>query len=538
MGREYNPYPYQVYCHNRIIDTPRVGLFLDMGLGKTVITLTALNDLKYYRFAMRRALVIAPKKVAEDTWQTEAAKWNHLSHLRIVSMMGTATQRVRAVQEVADVYVINRENTQWLVDHYGYGWPFDVVVLDESSSFKNHQAKRFKALKGVREKINRIIELTGTPNPHGLMDLWAQVFLLDGGKRLGRTITVYRDLFFVPDKRGKEKIFTYAPKPGADQAIYQSISDICISMKAEDYLSLPDIVYEDIPVILDKKAHDFYQGFTQTAVLQIERIAFISETEQVGNLPFVVEYHFPEDGPRIMQMLKEIGISAAYCTSDGLGLWRAGSVQALISDGFVSIPDDCKIIKFDEVITANNAAALSGKLLQLCNGAVYDEHHNVIPVHDCKIEAFMETVEQLGGQHAIVCYYFKHDLDRLLAVLAKTKLRVRVYQNARDKEDWNAGIIDLLLIQPASCSYGLNLQEGGHHIIWFGLTWNLEEYQQANKRLHRQGQTHPVIVHHLVVKGGRDEDVIASLASKDDVQEALLESLKVRISQIKEDMKK
>ena len=460
MSREYVPYPYQVYCHNRIIDTPRVGLFLDMGLGKTVITLSALNDLKYNRFAMRRALVIAPKKVAEDTWQTEAAKWNHLSHLRVVSVMGTATQRVRAMQEVADVYVINRENTQWLVEHYGHGWPFDVVVLDESSSFKNHQAKRFKALKAVRGKINRIIELTGTPNPHGLMDLWAQVYLLDGGKRLGRTISVYRDLYFVPDKRNHTTIFSYAPKAGADQAIYSAISDICISMKAEDYLALPEIVYEDIPVVLTGAAARAYKQLARDAVLEVD----------------------------------------------------------------------------EETITANNAAALSGKLLQLCNGAVYDEDHNVVPVHDCKIEAFMETVEQLGGQHAIVCYYFKHDLDRLLSALAKTKLRVRVYHDARDKDDWNAGKIDLLLIQPASCGYGLNLQEGGHHIIWFGLTWNLEEYQQANKRLHRQGQAHPVIVHHLVVKGGRDEDVIASLAGKDDVQEALLQSLKVRISQIKEGM--
>lgn len=460
MGRDYKPYPYQSYCHERILDTSHVGLFLDMGLGKTVITLTALHDLKYNRFAMRRALVIAPKKVAEDTWQTEAAKWNHLSQLRVVSVMGTATQRVMAMQQTADVYVINRDNTQWLVDHYGYGWPFDVVVLDESSSFKNHQAKRFKALKAIRHKINRIIELTGTPNPHGLMDLWAQVYLLDGGQRLGRTISVYRDMYFVPDKRNRTTIFSYAPKPGADQAIYDSISDICISMKAADYLDLPEIIYEDIPVVLDGSAARAYKQLAREAVLEVD----------------------------------------------------------------------------EETITANNAAALSGKLLQLCNGAVYDEEHNVVPVHDCKIEAFMEVVEQLGGQHALVCYYFNHDRDRLLAALSKTKLRVRVYKDIQDKNDWNAGEIDLLLVHPASCGYGLNLQNGGHHIIWFGLTWNLEEYQQTNKRLHRQGQTHPVIVHHLVVKGGRDEDVINSLANKDNVQEALLESLKVRITQIKEGM--
>lgn len=458
MSKHYDPYPYQQYCHNAIIDLPALGMFLDMGLGKTVITLTAIKDLKYYRWSINKALVIAPKKVAEDTWQTEAAKWDHLSGLRVIGVLGSATQRMRALQTPADVYVINRENTQWLVEHFGLDWPFDVVVLDESSSFKNHQAKRFKALKVVRPKIRRIIELTGTPNPHGLIDLWAQVYLLDGGKRLGRTISVYRDIYFVPDKRNRTTIFSYAPKDGAEQAIHTAISDICISMKAADYLDLPDLVYEDIPVVLDGAAQRAYNQMEREAILQVD----------------------------------------------------------------------------EETITANTAATLSGKLLQLCNGAVYDENHNAVHVHDCKIEALMETVEQLNGQHAVICYYFNHDLDRLQAALSRTGLRVRVYRDARDKDDWNAGNIDLLLIHPASCGYGLNLQDGGHHIIWFSLTWNLEEYQQANKRLHRQGQEYPVIVHHLIVKGGRDEDVIRSLADKDDVQESLLESLKVRISQVKE----
>lgn len=458
MGRPYTPYPYQQYCHDAILRLPAIGMFLDMGLGKTVITLTAIHELKYYRWAINKVLVIAPKKVAEDTWQTEVAKWDHLSGLRVIGVLGSATQRMRALQTPADVYVINRENTQWIVEHFGLNWPFDVVVLDESSSFKNHQAKRFKALKVVRPKIRRIIELTGTPNPHGLIDLWAQVYLLDGGKRLGRTISVYRDIYFVPDKRNRTTIFSYAPKDGAEQAIHTAISDICISMKAADYLDLPDLVYEDIPVVLDGAAQRAYNQMEREAILQVD----------------------------------------------------------------------------EETITANTAATLSGKLLQLCNGAVYDENHNAVHVHDCKIEALMETVEQLNGQHAVICYYFNHDLDRLQAALSRTGLRVRVYRDARDKDDWNAGNIDLLLIHPASCGYGLNLQDGGHHIIWFSLTWNLEEYQQANKRLHRQGQEYPVIVHHLIVKGGRDEDVIRSLADKDDVQESLLESLKVRISQVKE----
>lgn len=459
MAQIYKPYPYQEYCHKAIIEKPYIGLWLDMGLGKTVITLTALQDLKFNYWAVNKVLIIAPKKVAEDTWQKEAQKWEHLRGLRVVGVLGSATQRESALAQNADVYVINRENTQWIVDYFSVRWPFDTVVLDESSSFKNHQAKRFRALRTVRPKINRLIELTGTPNPHGLMDLWSQIYLLDGGQRLGRTISVYREAFFIPDKRNRTTIFSYAPKEGSEEYIHKAISDICISMKSSDYLDLPDLIYEDIPVVLDPPARRAYQRMERDAVLEVD----------------------------------------------------------------------------EDTITATNAAALSGKLLQLCNGAVYDEDRNVIPVHDCKLEALIETVEQLNGQHAIICYQFVHDKDRLLAALSKTGLRVRVYKDLHDKDDWNAGLIDLLLIHPASCGYGLNLQEGGHHIIWFGLTWNLEEYQQANKRLHRQGQPCPVIIHHLIVKGGRDEDVIRSLASKDDVQESLLLSLKARIREAKEE---
>ena len=458
MAKTYNPYPYQRYAQEQIIEHPAIGLFLDMGLGKTVITLTALQDLKFNRWAVNRILIIAPKKVAEDTWQVEAQKWEHLRGLRVVGVLGTATQRAAALATPADIYVINRENTQWLVEQYGRAWPFDTVVLDESSSFKNHQSKRFRALRTVRPRINRIIELTGTPNPHGLMDLWSQILLLDGGQRLGRTISVYRDMYFNPDKRNRTTIFSYAPKDGAEEQIHKQIADICISMKASDYLDLPDLVYEDIPVVLDDKAARAYRRLEREAILQVD----------------------------------------------------------------------------EETITANTAATLSSKLLQLCNGAVYDENHEVVEIHDCKLEAFLEAVEGLNGQHALVCYSFIHDKTRLLQALEKTGLRVRVYAGAQDKDDWSAGKIDLLLIPPASCGYGLNLQEGGHHIIWYGLTWNLEEYQQANKRLHRQGQECPVIVHHLIVKGGRDEDVIKSLESKDDVQESLLQSLKVRIREAKE----
>ena len=461
MAKVYKPYAYQEYAQNEIIEKPNIGLFLDMGLGKTVITLTALHDLKFNRWAVNKILIIAPKKVAEDTWQVEAQKWQHLQDFRVVGVLGSATQRENALATPADIYVINRENTQWLVQYYGRNWPFDTVVLDESSSFKNHQAKRFRALRTVRPRINRLIELTGTPNPHGLMDLWSQVFLLDGGQRLGRTVSVYRDMYFVPDKRNRTTIFSYAPKDGAEQEIHRLISDICISMKAADYLDLPDFITEDVPVVLDDKAQKAYRKLEREAVLQID----------------------------------------------------------------------------EDTITANTAAALSGKLLQLCNGSVYGEDHEVIPVHDCKIEAFLEVVEQLKGQHALVCYYFNHDRDRILQALDKTGLRVRVYKDYRDKEDWNAGNIDILLVHPASCGYGLNLQDGGHYLIWFGLTWNLEEYLQMLKRLHRQGQKFPVTSIRLIVKGGRDEDVIQSLEAKDDAEERLLQSLKVRIRAAKEGKK-
>lgn len=457
--KEFKPHAYQQYCIDRVCSDPSIGLFLDMGLGKTAITLSAIKRLKYEMWCVSKVLIIAPKKVAESTWTKEAAKWSQLGVLRFAFVLGTAAQRRRALEEKADIYLINRENTQWLVNYYGHNWPFDMVVLDESSSFKNHQAKRFKALKLQRSRINRIVELTGTPNPRSLMDLWAQLYLLDGGKRLGRTISAYRDAWFVPDKRNRTTIFSYAPKAGATEDIYNRISDICISMKSEDYLELPDLIYDDIPVQLDAAAQKAYNRLERDTLLQV---------------------------------------------------------------------DD------ETVITAGTAATLRGKLLQLCNGAVYDEDGNVITVHDCKMEALLETVEQLNGQHAIICYNFRHDRARLIEALKATPLRVEVYEGVEQEEAWNAGNIDLLLVQPASCGYGLNLQAGGHHIIWFGLNDSLELYQQTNKRLHRQGQPYPVIVHHLLVQGGTDEDVIKSLNGKANVQDSLLEALKVRIKKAKE----
>jgi SNF2 family DNA or RNA helicase len=425
--------------------------------GKTAITLTAINDLRYNRFEVKKVLIIAPKKVAEATWQKEAAKWDHTSHLRISTVLGTRLQRLRALNTPADIYIINRENVVWLVEHYRNAWPFDMVVVDESSSFKSHQAKRFKALTWVRGSINRIVLLTGTPAPNGLIDLWSQIYLLDEGERLGKRISYFRDRYFNPDQRDRQQIFTYKPKPGADDVIKQKIGDICISMRAEDYLELPDMVQDVVPVELDSKAQAAYDKLEAEALLEAD----------------------------------------------------------------------------DATIDAGTAAVLTNKLLQLCNGAVYDSNRNVAEIHNCKVEAFLELIEALNRQPVLVFYNFQHDLTRIERALEKTGLIVRVFKGPTDQEDWNNKKIDVLLAHPASCAYGLNLQQGGNHIIWFGLNWSLELYQQANARLHRQGQMEKVIVHHLVVSGGRDEDVMAALEDKNATQEYLLQSLKARIEKYK-----
>lgn len=455
----FEPHEYQRYCISRILDTPMLGLFLDMGLGKTVVTLTAANELLYNRFEVSRVLIIAPKKVAEATWSEEAAKWEHLKHLRFSLILGSEQKRIRAVYAPADVYVINRENVVWLVDYLRNGWCFDMVVIDESSSFKSHRAKRFKSLTWIRPHVKRLVELTGTPAPNSLADLWAQLYLLDEGQRLGRNITAFRESFFRANTHGGH-FTTYEETEGAAAEIQQRISDICISMKSEDYLQLPDLVFDVVPVVLDPKAQKAYNEMEREMLLQID----------------------------------------------------------------------------EEVIDAGSAAALSNKLLQLCNGAVYTgDADKWVELHDCKVEAFMELIERLNGQPALVFYNFKHDRERLVAALTKAKKRVRLLQTPADADAWNNRELDVLLAHPASCAYGLNLQHGGNHVIWFGLNWSLELFLQANKRLHRQGQTSAVIVHELAVQNSRDTDVIAALQDKDATQDALIESLKVRIKRIKEE---
>ena len=454
---KFIPHPYQQYCIAQAIQKPALGLFLDMGLGKTIITLSVINELKYGRFQVRKVLVIAPKKVAEATWQREAAKWDNVKHLRFSTVLGSQAKRIRALNTPADIYIINRENVVWLVDYYKNDWPFDMVVCDEFSSFKSHSAKRFKALAAIRGHIDRIIGLTGTPSPNGLDDLWSQVYLLDQGQRLGRYYTHFRERYFEPGKRSREVIYQYDPKDGAEAAILEKISDICISIKAADYLQLPKIIYDDIPVVLDAKAKKAYTELERKMILEL--------------------------------------------------------------------PDD--------VIDVTSAAALSNKLQQLANGAIYNDEHDWHAIHSCKLEAFMELIEQLNGQHALVFYNFQHDRERLQELLAKSKLRVRVFSGAQDEADWNAGKVDILLAHPASTAYGLNLQDGGHHVVWFGLNWSLELYQQANKRLHRQGQEQPVIVHHLICVGTRDEDLADALSRKDKSQEWVLQSLKARIEHVR-----
>lgn len=458
---KYEPHQYQVYCIDRIVNDPAVGLFLRPGLGKTSVTLTAVNVLKYYRWCVSKALVIAPKKVAEVVWDKEAAKWDHLQHLRIVKVLGSAAKRVQALNTPADVYVINRENISWLVDYYKQRWPFDMVVLDESTSFKNGRSKRFRALKLVRRFMRRVVLLTGTPSSRGLEDLWAQIYLLDEGARLGRTITQYRQMYFDCNTHGGH-FTSYKAKEGAEEAVLRAISDICVTMSAEDYLELPSCIEHEIPVALDVKVKKAYDKFERDLLLEVN----------------------------------------------------------------------------GDVITASAAGVLTGKLLQFCSGAIYDNDGKVVHLHDCKLEAYTELLESIAGEPCITFYGYKHDKDRILAALSKTKLRVREYKGPADEEAWNAGEVDVLLVHPASCAYGLNLQTGGRHIVWFTPNWSFELNDQGKCRLWRQGSPYDkVFVHYLVVQGCVDEDVMAAIHDRQSTHQAVMSVLKARIQKAKENEK-
>ena len=444
---KYKPHNYQQFATDFILNQSICCLMLDMGLGKTVITLTALWQLALDSFDVSRVLVIAPKRVAEDTWPKELAKWEHLTGLTSSLVLGSAAERKAALQRKAFLYIINRENVAWLVkNHY---WDFDMVVIDELSSFKSNKAERFKAMKKVRPMVTRIVGLTGTPAPNTLLDLWPQMYLMDMGQRLGRFIGGFRDRFFLPDKRNREIIYSYKPREGAEDAIYALISDICISMKAADYLDMPERIDNRIEVSMSPKERKLYDDFQKDMVLSIG----------------------------------------------------------------------------DEELDAANAASLSNKLLQMANGAVYGEDKKVLPIHDRKLDALEDLVEAANGKPLLVAYWYKHDLQRIKARFKNA----RCIDTAKDIDDWNAGQIPLALIHPASAGHGLNLQNGGCTIVWFGLTWSLELYQQLNARLWRQGQKHTVVIHHIITKGTHDEDVMRALENKDTRQSALIEAVRARI---------
>lgn len=452
---QFKPWNYQQYSINHIIDHKASGLFLDMGMGKTVSTLTAIDDLIFLG-EVNKVLVIAPLRVAEDTWSTEVDKWDHLKHLKISKILGTKKQREEALMKDTDIYVTNRENVDWLVSECFDSWIWDMVVVDELSSFKSSKAKRFRALKKVRPYFKRIVGLTGTPAPNSLIDLWPQVYLLDGGLRLGKTITGFKDRYFNPGRRNGYVVYNWELKEGSEAAIQNKISDICISMKADDYLDLPERIDNKVEINLSKKSMEIYKKLEKDLVI-------------------------------------ELG---------------------------------------EEDITAANAAVLTNKLLQMANGAIYSETKEVVKIHDEKIEKLEEIIDTSNGKSVLVFYNFKHDYNRISEMLTKKKTTYQTLNTSEDIKNWNDGKIQVALLHPASAGHGLNLQYGGNIIVWFGLTWSLELYQQANARLHRQGQTETVVIHHLVAKGTVDEDVMNALANKEINQDMLLEAVKARLEEV------
>lgn len=445
----FSPHNYQSYAIDYIETHPVAAVLLDMGLGKTVISLTAIADLLFDSFEAHRILVVAPLRVARDTWPAEISKWQHLKHLTYAVAVGTIKERKAALSAGADITIINRENLGWLIDSSGYEFDYDMVIIDELSSFKNHQSKRFQSLMKVRPKIKRIIGLTGTPSSNGLMDLWAEFKLLDFGERLGRFITHYRNNYFIPDKRNGEIIYSYKPKPYAEDAIYRKISDITISMKSTEHLQMPELITSQYEVQLSEEEEQRYEELKADFILEL-----------------------PEGE-----------------------------------------------------ITAANAASLTGKLSQLANGAIYDDEGNIVEFHDRKLDALEDIIESANGKPLLVAYWFKHDLQRI-----KKRFDVREIKTSKDIIDWNNGDIPVAVIHPASAGHGLNLQAGGSTLIWFGLTWSLELYQQTNARLWRQGQSSgTVVIEHIITKGTIDERILKALSLKEVSQNALIDAVKANL---------
>ena len=448
---KYEPHNYQTYAIEYIETHPIAAILLDMGLGKTSITLTAINDLLFDSFEAHRVLVIAPLRVARDTWTAEADKWDHLRNLICSVAVGNESERRAALIKSADIYIINRENVQWLIEESGLPFDFETVVVDELSSFKSYQAKRFRALMKVRPKVKRIVGLTGTPSANGLMDLWAEYRLLDMGQRLGRFIGQYRTNYFMPDKRNGQIIYSYKPLPSAEKAIYSKIADITISMKSTDHLQMPELVSSEYEVQLSEEEQERYDDLKDDLVLQLP----------------------------------------------------------------------------DGDITVANAAALSNKLSQMANGAVYDDVGGTVHIHDRKLDALEDLIEAANGKSVLVAYWFKHDLSRISERLHKLHISFSRLDTPESIRRWNAGELPVALVHPASAGHGLNLQSGGSTIIWFGLTWSLELYQQTNARLWRQGQTaDTVVVQHIVTKGTIDGQMLKALSAKDRTQSALIDAVK------------
>ena len=455
---KFTPHDYQSYCIEYIKTHPVSALFLDCGLGKTVITLSAIRDLVLDEMKVSSVLVIAPLRPARDTWPAELKKWDHLKDLDISVVIGDKKTRIAAINSDALIHVVNRENVKFLVEYFeksGQRWPYDTVVIDELSSFKNYQSQRFKWLRKIRPFVKRWIGLTGTPTSNGLMDLWAEIGILDGGERLGRFIGRFRESYFKPGSMNPSTgvIFSYIPRPGAEERIYERISDITISMKALDYLHLPDCIYVNHEVKMSPSEQKLYDQLKHDLIIPTE----------------------------------------------------------------------------DGDIDAANAASLSNKLLQMSNGAVYDENKSARFIHNRKLEMLEDMIEAANGQPVLIAYWFKHDRTRIIEHLTAAGYEIRDIKSSEDIELWNSGSIPVALIHPASAGHGLNIQSGGHILIWFGLTWSLELYQQTNARLWRQGQQETVTIHHIVTKNTVDEDVLAALASKDVTQEKLIAAVKAQL---------
>lgn len=449
---------YQHMCVEHGLNNKFAGLFLDMGLGKTVITLTIAEILMYKELEIKKCLIVAPKRVAETVWQEEAEKWDHLKHLRFSKIIGNEKQRIEALNAKADVYIVSRDNVAWLCGIYGgLKIPFEMLILDELSSFKNYNAQRFKALKRIRPSVKRVIGLTGTPAPNGLIDLWSQLYLIDMGERLEKTVSRYRNLYFRPGQTNGHVVYSYRPLDFSEQTIYEKIKDICISMKAFDYIQMPVRTDNFISVKLNEKNQELYNKFEKESVLQI-----------FGNVD-----------------------------------------------------------KDDITIVAVNAAALSNKLLQCANGAVYDENRNVHEVHDQKLDVLEELIDTSNRQNILIAWNFQHDRDRIMKRLSR--FSPRELKTDKDIQDWNEGKIQIMLAHPASAGHGLNLQYGGSIIIWFSVNWSLELYQQFNSRIYRQGQQEHVIIHHLIAEHTHDEDVMKAIKSKDKKQETLIQAVKAKI---------